>query len=233
MTSWNTKGAKPTAKQIAARSVVVRGHSSRPGRSEKRFSKWPKIPGRPGSAALLQTCHQVRNETLHLLYGQITFLFTSQTIFQRFLTTLSPSCLSAIRSIKLRHMTYGEPLMTADKPWKERYDAKWAHLCHLAADTLTDLREFEVQLSINDWPTTLHLNARWALPLLQFAGRSLRMARVGLQINGRCMDPKDLRACAAVLERELVCAEARAEFVRTQKRRNGELPRARRCLRIT
>lgn len=234
LTYWDRKSRKSKPVLRSWRSLCVRGRSERPGRSDRRFDKWPRADPSPGLAALLLTCEQIHQETYHLFYGRMTFLFTSQAILDRFMTTLSPSCIGAIQSIKLQHHTYGEPYMLRNQVWKETYDSKWAQLCEQAAERMTGLQELDIKLSICDWPTELNLKARWALPLLAFAGRQLREVKVELEFNGRCIEKKRLRACAAVLERELVMLECRSNFeARGAKGRNEELPKAMRCLRIT
>ena len=229
LTSWNPRGRKPRPSLRNANPLATRGRSSRPGRADTRLSKWPKIESRPGLAALLLTCKQIHRETHHLLYEQVTFIICSQTVLARFLTNLSPPCLAAIRTLKLQHHTFGEPYLMENKVWKEKYDLKWAALCLEAGKKMTGLKELEVKLGICDWPTELNLQTRWALPLLAFAGGKLEKAKVQLLMNGRCVEWQALRACAAILERELVVQKNRldAGFSR------GGLSKAVRCLRIT
>lgn len=229
LTSWNLKSKKPKPSLRNSESLATRGRSSKPGHADKRLSKWPKIESKPGLAALLLTCKQIHRETHHLLYEQVTFIICSQTVFQRFLTNLSPPCLATIRSLKLQHHTHGEPYLNENRVWKQQYESKWAALCLEAGDKMTGLKELEVKLAINDWPTELNLQALWALPLLAFADGQLEKVKVHLEMNGRCVEWQKLRACAAVLERELVVQKNRLDVGGM----NGEQPKAVRCLRIT
>ncbi|KAI9880076.1 MAG: hypothetical protein M1830_005608 [Pleopsidium flavum] len=234
LTHWDRKSKKSKPVLRKWRSLCVRGRSERQGRSERRLDKWPRADPLPGLAALLLTCKQIHLETHHLLYGQITFLFTSQAVLHRFMTALGPSCLGAIQSIKLQHHTHGEPYLQRNRVWKKAYDSKWAELCQQAAEKMTGLRELDIKLSICDWPTELNLKARWALPLLAFAGHQLKKAKVELELKGRCAEKARLRACAAVLERELMMPECQLSFEASGvKGGNEELPKAMRCLRIT
>jgi len=130
--------------------------------------------------------------------------------------------------LKLQHHTYGEPYLNEHRVWKQEYDSKWAALCLEAGEKMTGLKELEVRLSICDWPTELNLQTPWALPLLAFAGGQLEKVKIELEMNGRCVDWKDLRACAAVLERELVVQKNRLNVGSMLR----EPPRAVHCLRI-
>ena len=231
LASWDGRRRKARPSVHKQRSPLTRGQASKPGPTDKRAAKWSNTAAVPGLAALLLTCKQIYQETVHLLYGQVTFVFKSQTVLQRFVSTLSPLCLASIRSLKLQHHTYGEPYLNENLVWKEKYDSKWAALLQEAAPRMTGLRNLEIKLSICDWPTELNLTAVWALPLLEFAGRQLEKVKIELEMEGRGIEKKQLRACAAVLERELVIPGKRSDV--GGARRNGGLPRAIRCLRIT
>lgn len=232
LTSWNPRSKKPKPSLRSSKSLETRGCSFKPeraGRPDRRPSMWPKFQSLPGLAAMLLTCKQIHRETHHLLYEQVAFIICSQTVFHRFLVNLSPPCLATIRTLKLQHHTYGEPYLTENTVWKDDYDSKWAALCLEAGEKMTGLKELEVNLSICDWPTELNLQARWALPLLAFAGGQLEKVRVELKMKGRCVDWQALRACAAVLERELVTQKNRLDVGGVIR----EPAKAVRCLRIT
>ncbi len=232
LTSWDPRSRKPKPSLQNSKSASEDGRSLRRGRSDRRLAKWPKVKALPGLAALLLTCKQIHQETQHLLYGQVTFVFTSQGVLSRFLTTLSLPCLATIQSLKLQHHTYGEPYLTENKIWKRAYDSKWDDLCQEAAEKMTGLQELDVKLSIYDWPTKLDLEARWAASLLRFAGRRLKKAKVVLEMKWRCVEEERLTACAEALEETLVMPEYRASL-EDAKARTAQLPKAIRCLRIT
>ena len=134
----------------------------------------------PGPAALLLTCKTVNREATPLFYGNSTFTFHSQTIFQRFLDTIGTSSKASIRSMHLKHYTAGHPFYRPHEWMKATYDDKWDDLCVQAAAELTSLEELSIDLTINDVPIAFTYHEKWMASLLEFEQCPLKRCSVRL-----------------------------------------------------
>ena len=228
---WNGKTWKPANVSTETRRCsfdLPRRLSSTPS---------PNCNWTRGSAALLFTCRQVSQEVGPLFYNINSFDFTSFTVLERFMLSLNPAAKSAIRSISVRHGTYGDPCETEFVRWKVMHDERWASVCWQAAEELKNLEELKVLLQINDIPLQLNLEASWAAPLLAFRGRSLNKVRVTLLLHeGYGIGDQRLQNCAKVVRRELLGANY-TEVVKEKKSKqdkgvskNNLVPKAIKCL---
>ena len=179
----------------------------------------------PSPTSLLLTCRQINHEATHLFYGSNTFVFASQRIFDKFLITLSTESKTAIKSLQLRHQTYGEPHWTTFVRYKTYHDEKWLGLCSRAAEELTGLERLTIHLTINDIPLKLNLEAAWAAPLRKFKGRGIKQCDI--RLSHHLATPKCLKACGNVVRKDIL-----GPYWQEQQYREV-LPKALKCIRIT
>ncbi|MCJ1299875.1 hypothetical protein MMC08_002669 [Hypocenomyce scalaris] len=181
----------------------------------------------PGMANLLLISRRIHRETWHLFYTHNTFIFTSHTVLQRFLSALNPHYKGAIRRLKLQYQTYGEPYHTEDQRWKDDQDSRWVQACWRAAEEMSGLEELNIRLKINDCPLRLNLEAGWAAPLLAFRDRGLK--RVHTLLHARTDHYTSLcKACAKVVSRELLGAEYKGDDEIEKPKKS--IPKALKCL---
>lgn len=135
----------------------------------------------PGPAALLLTCKVVNEEASSLFYGNNTFTFQNQAVFQRFLDTISSSSKASIRSLHLKHHTAGHPFYRPNECFKQIYDDKWDDLCVQASAEMTSLEELSIDLTINDVPIVFNFNQFWMMSIMEFERCELKRCSVSLR----------------------------------------------------
>lgn len=141
----------------------------------------------PGPAALLLTCKTVNEEASPWFYGNSTFTFECQGVFQDFMETIGKSSKEAIRSLHLKHYTAGNAFYRCNQEYKTKFDRKWENLCWGASDELTSLEELGIDLTINEVPLRFHPDERWRLTLTAFADLELKRCSVILR-NATALD---------------------------------------------
>ena len=187
-----------------------------------------------GPAALLQVCRQMYLDTCGLFYSSSTFEISGVAVLRKFISSLTPEAKASVRTLFLRHGTYGDPRLTEFLQFKDVHDDRWKDICQTVAIELINLEDFQIHLQINDLPLRLNLEAEWAQPLLAFRGRNLKTVKVDLRYPRGYYD-KRLESCAGIVRRELLGAEYREE-IKEKKKSSVEkevLPKAIKCLNIT
>lgn len=150
----------------------------------------------PGPAALLLTCKVVNEEASSLFYGNSTFTFQNQTVFQRFLDTIGSASKASIRSLHLKHHTAGHPFYRPNECYKQIYDDKWDDLCIQASAEMTNLEELSIDLTINDVPITFDFTQNWMMSILEFERCELKRCSVRLHnttANGAVIEVEEYK----------------------------------------
>lgn len=192
--------------------------------------------------SLLRVCRQVRDEAVTFLYANTTFRLDSIFTMNKFLNVVP--AVGAIKTLELRHSTYGEPRLTEDRRWKHRHDKTWMKTCRRIAGKMTALEHLKLELRICDWPTQLNLAAAWAKPLLELKG-SKGIEYVEVTLIHDAFNEQRLRAASRVVAQAMMSEEGRVrhaladDAARTDKlklrggRLSSQFPKATKVLVIT
>ena len=148
---------------------------------------------------LVLSCRQIYDEALPYMYRQTRFWFGSQKPIRRFLELVPDRALGCIRDLEIYHNTYGEPLETVYRKYKERDDDSWMDVCVDMSKKLTGLKTLRVDYRICDWPVQPTMDSDWAQPILEL-GES-RFEEVSIRLIHPCLEDEHLTACGESMAR--------------------------------
>ena len=186
---------------------------------------------------LMRTCRSIHDEVVTLFYSKTTPCFPNISTVHKFLSHAPAAGLENLRSIRLNVESYGEPILTRHRKWKDKKDRRWTLTCSRIVAALPNLQSLELDLTLGTWPTTLGINEDWVRPLVILKGNEgLQLVRLTLRHHR--FNQTRLGMAARKLENVMMTEQAQEErdiqealqAVREFKRKAALPPKAKRVL---
>lgn len=182
--------AKHTKRPVAKDGSPSRGHPRR-SLGHKLLSKhvtgmvrtFIRVP-----VGVLLVSRAVHHEVISMIYARTEFCFHSLFTLNRFMNRAPKQGLENIRKIEIKHHTYGEPHLLADRMWKIAHDRSWDNTCERVPVAMKRLQSLVLVLSLNEWPIELKVDERWARTVMMLAGKGLEYADISLTHNAFTAD---------------------------------------------
>ncbi|KAJ9652932.1 hypothetical protein H2198_007841 [Neophaeococcomyces mojaviensis] len=163
---------------------------------------------------LLLACKEVRDDVELYLYSRTTFCFDSLKVLRSFLSKASKQGLQAIRKLELRHEGYGNPELTDNDKFREKYYGRWCQICSQIGEVLVSLSDLKIDAHLQEWPCDMSgsgLNAPWRNAFLQMAPRRLPRVNATLRHTMFHCNTRLMKDLAHRLEDDMMTQEGRHE----------------------
>ena len=164
--------------------------------------------------SLLLACKDVRNDIEQYLYSRTTFCFDSLKVLNFFLGTASKQGLQAVRKLELSYEGYGNPELTDNVQFRERYYEGWSTTCVKLGQQLASLSDLKIDARLHDWPYDMSksgLVAMWEKTVVRMAPRRLPRVKVTLHHRMFHCNSRAMKDLAHSVEDLMLTQEGREE----------------------
>lgn len=141
---------------------------------------------------LLLTCKRTKTEIETFLYSRFLFCFHTLKDLRRFLHTAPETGLKSLRKMLIVQDGYGNPLMTLDQKFRNRYYQSWEKVCSLLGQMTPNLKHLKLKVYDREWPSELsgkEYTPVWKSSIIKIAPTLL--AKVEVQIHHQMIDENE------------------------------------------
>lgn len=171
---------------------------------------------------LLLTCKEIKHEVETFFYSRLLFCFYSLKSLRHFLHIAPKTGIQSIRRAFIKQDGYGNPQMTENQKYRDRYYQSWENVCTLFGQMVPHVKHLKLKVFDREWPCVLsgrEYAPAWKASILKTAPALL--PKVEVRIHHKMIDrnPEVLKDLARRVEDSMMTQAGREHRDRLETER--------------